>query len=263
MTNFLEYFPRIPYDIYKTSLSDFQIVTNITYRVSILREVLNNVSSYYYYIVKDGETPEVLAEAVYKDPEAHWIILYANNIYDPQYDWPLPDRAFRKYLVNKYRYNAAVSLGLSTTTITDTQVLSWTQDTTSANSVHHYEKQIIRNNSTDNVTLQINLEVNKSNLTSVLNSTLQNIPYDFYTSANTSDPRALEYSGSYETFSVAGKTVNQTIRGAAITYYDYENELNESKRLIKIIKSEYYSQIIKEYKALTDTRTERYLRRLT
>lgn len=262
MTNFLEYFPRIPYDIYRTELSDFQIITDITYRVSILREVLNNVGSYYYYTIKDGETPEVLAEAVYKDPEAHWIILYANNIYDPQYDWPLIGRSFKKYMANKYRAQAASSLSISEDEITDIQVISWTQDTTNPDSVHHYEKQITRYNSSDDTTLQINLEINRTNLTQILNQFISNIPYDFYT-GNPGDSRALEYHGSFETFSVNGKTVNQTIKGAAITYYDYENELNESKRLIKVIKSEYYTQIIKEFKALTDTRTERYLRRLT
>jgi hypothetical protein len=263
MTKFLEYFPKIPYDIEKTKISDYELVTNITFRVGIIREVLNNAGSYYLYTVKDGETPEIVAENAYRDPEAHWIILYANEIYDPQYDWPLSTRAFRNYIVNKYRNQAAQSLSISNTVITDTQVISWTQDTTNEDSVHHYEKQIIRYNATDDVTMSINIEVNKSNLTSVLNSTLENVPYDFYTSANTSDPRALEFSGAFETFNINGKTINETIKGAAITYYDYENELNEAKRFIKIIKSEYYSQIIEEYKTITNTTTERYLRRLT
>jgi hypothetical protein len=262
MTRFLEYFPKVPYDIEKTSLSDYQIVTNITYRVGILREVLNILGSYFYYTIKDGETPEIIAENAYKDAEAHWIILYANNIYDPQYDWPLGSRAFRNFLAKKYKEQASNDLGIPLSSITDTQVISWTQDTTNANSVHHYEKQITRYNASDDVTLQLNYEVNGTNVASVLNNTLENIPYDFYTSANTSDPRALEYTGSFETFNINGKTVNQTIKGAAITYYDYENDLNESKRLIKVIKSEYYPQIISEYKTLTDTTTERYLRRL-
>lgn len=262
MTKFLEYFPRIPYDIEKTKLTDFQFVTNITFRIGIIREVLNNASSYYNYTIKDSETPEIIAENAYNDPEAHWIILYANDIYDPQYDWPLNDRAFKNYLINKYRSQAANSLNVSVSAITDTQIISWTQDTTNANSVHHYEKQIIRYNATDGVTMTINLEVNKSNLTSNLNSTLADVPYDFYTSANTSDPRALEFAGSFETFNINGKTIQQTIRGAPVTYYDYENELNESKRLIKIIKAEYYPQIIDEYKRITGTVVEPYIRRL-
>lgn len=262
MSRFLEYFPRVAYDISRESLSNYQSVTNITFRIGILRNILTNASAYFSYVIKDGETPEILAENVYGDPESYWIILYANDIYDPQYDWPLTTKAFRKYLVNKYRQQAAVSLGLQANTITDTQIVSWTQDTTSANSVHHYEKQIIRYNSTDRTTLTLNLEVNGTNVASVLNSSLADIPYDFYTSANTLDPRALEYAGSYETFDVGGKTVQQTIRGAAITYYDYENDLNESKRVIKVIKAQYYNQIMEEYKVLTDTTYDSYIRRL-
>jgi hypothetical protein len=262
MANFMQLFPRIPYDIDKTDLSDYQIVTNITFRVGILREVLINAASYYFYTVKDGETPEILAENIYNNPEAYWIILYANDIYDPQYDWPMSTRAFKKYIINKYRSQAAASLSLSETAITDTQILSWTQDTTNDDSVHHYEKQIIRYNATDDVTMEINLEVNGTNVASSLNSTLENIPYDFYTSANTSDPRALEFAGSYETFNINGKTINQTIRGAAITYYDYENELNEKKRRIKVIKKEYYPQIITEFNRLTNT-NQPFLRRLS
>lgn len=263
MTKFLELFPRIPYDIEKKRLSDYQVVTNITFRVGIIRDVLKNASTYYYYTVKDGETPEIVAENVYRDAEAHWIIIYANDIYDAQYDWPLSDRAFRNFLVNKYRSQAANSLNVSVSSITDTQVISWTQDTTSANSVHHYEKQIIRYNQTDDVTLEIRHEVNGTNLTSVYSSAIANVPYEFYTSANTSDPRALEFTQSVEVINVGGKTIVQTSKGLAITYYDYESQVNENKRLIRIIKPEYYAQIIQEYKRLTGTTAESYIRRLT
>lgn len=263
MTKFLEYFPRIPYDIEKTQLTDYQYVTNITFRIGIIREVLNTAGSYYYYTIEDGVTPEILAENIYRDAEAHWIILYANDIYDPLYDWPLNDRAFKNYLINKYKAQAANSLNVAVTAITDTQVLSWTQDTTSANSIHHYEKQIIRYNQTDDVTLEISYEVNKTNLTSALSNTMANVPYEFYTTANTFDPRALEFTQAVETINVSGKTIVQTSKGLAVTYYDYENQLNESKRQIKIIKPEYYSQIIQEFNNITNPSTETYVRRLT
>lgn len=262
MTKFLEYFPRVAYDLSNSDLTNYEIITNITFRIGIIKEVLSYASSYFNYTIKDGETPEIIAENVYNDPEAHWIILYANDIFDPQFDWPLNSTAFKNYLVDKYRYNAAVDLLISTDAITDTQVLSWTQDTTNAESVHHYEKQIIRYNSVDDISYSTNLIINGTNVASVLNSTLENVPYDFYTTANTLDPRALEYTGAYNTYEVGGKTIQETIRGAAITYYDYENELNENKRFIKVIKAEYYPQIIEEFKRLTGSQTESYIRRL-
>lgn len=262
MTKFFEFFPRVPYDIEKKQLSDYQVVTNITFRIGIIKDVLSQAAAYYYYTIKDGETPEIIAENVYKDPEAHWIILYANDIYDPQYDWPLSGRAFRNYLVNKYRSQAANNLNIAANTITDTQIISWAQNTTSANSVHHYEKQIIRYNQTDDVTLEIRYEVNGTNLTSNMSSTMADLPYEFYTSANTSDPRALEFTQAVQVINVGGKTVVETSKGLAVTYYDYENQLNEDKRLIKIIKPGYLPQIMKEFRRLTGNESS-YVRRLT
>jgi hypothetical protein len=259
MSKYLEYFPRIYYDAERKKLSNYQIVTDITFRLGIIKNVLSNISAFYYYTVQDGETPEIVAEKFYGSAEAHWIVLYANEIYDPQYDWPLSFRSFKNYLVNKYRNQAAVALSISNTAITDTQILSWSQDTTSANSVHHYEKQIIRYNRTDDVYLTMNLEVNGTNVTS---NTAVTAPYDFYTTANTYDPRALEFTGSYETYNINGKTIEETIKGAFITYYDYELEENEKKRNIIIIKKEYYPQLMEEFKSLTGGGTEPYIRKL-
>lgn len=259
MSKYLQYFPRIYYDVERKKLTDYQIVTDITFRLAFIKEILTNISAYYYYTVQDGETPEIVAEKFYGSAEAHWIVLYANEIYDPQYDWPLSSRAFRNYMVNKYRAQANVALNIPYANITDTQIISWSQNMTSANSIHHYEKQIIRYNRTDNVTLSMNLVVNGTNVTS---NTAVTAPYDFYTSANTYDPRALEFTGSYETYNVNGKTIDETIKGAAITYYDYELEENEKKRNIIIIKKEYYPQIMEEFKSLTTGGTEPYIRKL-
>jgi hypothetical protein len=141
MPAFFNKFPVISYDTQKKiySYQNSQFVTNILFRVAIIREVMSNISSYFEYTINDGEKPEVLADKFYNDPEAHWIILYANDIFDPQYDWPLDSRSFPKYLADKYRAQAEVSLGAG---IPDFRVVDWTRDTTNVNSIHHYEKII-------------------------------------------------------------------------------------------------------------------------
>ena len=89
MAQFFDKFPRISYDIEGKRLTTYQSVTNIFFRVRVIREILGNISAYYEYLIKDDDTPEILADKVYNNPEAHWIIIMANNIVDPQYDWPL------------------------------------------------------------------------------------------------------------------------------------------------------------------------------
>jgi hypothetical protein len=230
MAKYLDLFPRILYKVGGNKYESFQTSTDITFRVAIIKNVLSNFSSYYEYVVLDGETPEILAEKVYGDPEAHWIILYANNIFDPQYDWPMNLDVFKKYIRNKYG-----SLEIAQTT--------W----------HHYNKVITRENITDNVITTTKFEINSANVATNLSTFTADLPYDTYES--------LEF-GYSATNIVGGKTVIETVSRERVSNFDYELELNEQRRNIKIIKKEYYSQIINEFDTLTGEARNPNLRRL-
>jgi len=85
MPTFFNKFPAVRYDMEnkRYSYQNNQIVTNVLFRIGIIKEVLTNIASYYEYTVRDDEKPEILADKFYNDPEGHWVILYANNIFDP------------------------------------------------------------------------------------------------------------------------------------------------------------------------------------
>jgi hypothetical protein len=104
MAKFFDQFPLVLYDINKGNdrASNYQLPVNVMVRVRVLVEKLDQVFHYYEHTIKEDETPEILAENFYGDPEAHWLILLANNITDPQYDWPLNSRSFDKYIISKY-----------------------------------------------------------------------------------------------------------------------------------------------------------------
>jgi hypothetical protein len=57
-----------------------------------------------------------------------------------------------------------------------------------------------------------------------------------------------EVNKTYNTYNINGQTVNEVSYARMITYYDYEADLNDSRRQIKVIKSEYYNQIMQEFK---------------
>lgn len=231
MGKFLDLFPKVPYDIAGNQYSNYQSVTNILFRLGIIKEVLGNISAYYEYTIRNDETPEILAETVYNDPEAHWIILLTNNIVDPQYDWPLNDRNFNNYIIGKYG-----SIANAKTTI------------------HHYEKVITREESKTGLITETRFVVNKEKLT---NNSLT-VPYDYYQGTG-----SLPETQLVETFDMPdGGTVVQITRREEITNFDYEDALNESKRYIKIIKPEYYFQIKREFDQLTEFAATPYLRRL-
>ena len=93
-------FPVIPYD----SVGDynFKIVTNLLKRVVVRSKVKANTSFYDTYDVKEGETPEILADKLYGDPELHWVILLFNDITDVYHQWPQNQNQFLACINDKY-----------------------------------------------------------------------------------------------------------------------------------------------------------------
>ena len=235
MSKYFDYFPKIAYDISKSNYSTYQNPTNIFFRVAVIKEALENISSYYLYSIKESDKPETLADQVYGSPEAHWIILMANDIHDPLYDWPLKYDDFNKHIADKYRITAGGS------NLTDSQVIAWAQNTTpNSNSIHHYEKVIDRTDVSTETTTTFRYVID---YTMRSNTAPSGVVYDYYTS--------LSNAGDYSTYSTNGVTVREKIYRSFVTVYDYEMQQNENKRNIKIIKPDYYGRIAGELQNLT------------
>ena len=251
MSTYFDKFPLIRYQISGVKYSSFQTIRNLLFRTSIIREALSNSSSYVRYIIRDGDTPEILASKIYGDPQAHWMILYANDMIDAQYDWPMTSTVFSKYIADKYRSQAEDDRG---ETLEDYEVVAWTQDTTNEPSYHHYEKVIRLENQAAQVTTETRFKINKSLLT---DDELVDVPHDYYDGlADVQDVTPIDLT-------VDGQTVIQTVYRNAVTYYDYEDELNEAKRTIRIIKKEYYTQMNTEFGILTNKNTPIFMRRVS
>jgi hypothetical protein len=97
---FFENFPIIAYD--SVGNGEYKAVTDLLRRVAIRSKVRSNVLVFDTYDVKQGETPEMLADKLYNDPEFHWIILLINNITDRYHQWPMNYNQFLTYLNDKY-----------------------------------------------------------------------------------------------------------------------------------------------------------------
>ena len=71
-------------------------------RISFKPSVIEDISDYYPYRVKDGERPDTLSHQRYGTVAYAYLIMLVNDIYDPLFDWPLSSQQFEKYLTNKY-----------------------------------------------------------------------------------------------------------------------------------------------------------------
>lgn len=112
MAQFFDRFPRVAYNLSEGNYPQFEMPVNIMVRLRVLTEKLDKIIHYYDYSVKEGQTPEIVAEKYYGTPEAHWLILMANNITDPLNDWVKHYDAFGKYIIDKYGSLAAAKSGI-------------------------------------------------------------------------------------------------------------------------------------------------------
>ena len=97
------YFAQFPSTIYDSAGDEnYKLVTNLLKRVAIRSKVKVNTLFFDTYDVKEGETPEMIADKLYDDPELHWIVLMVNDITDRYHQWPMNQNQFLTHINDKY-----------------------------------------------------------------------------------------------------------------------------------------------------------------
>jgi hypothetical protein len=112
MANYFRNIPKVKYDITGAEPNKYLNVTNIMKRISFKPSVIEDITDYYPYRVKDGERPDILSHQKYGTVAYAYLIMLINDIYDPLFDWPLTSQQFEKYLISKY---GSVSSAMGTT----------------------------------------------------------------------------------------------------------------------------------------------------
>jgi len=97
----MQYFQTLPKLAVKDKQS-IQIATNLLARVSIVSSLMEDPLIYYTYDIQESDTPEIIAHKYYGDVNRFWMVLFANQMLDPQWDWPLPNKVFDSYINQKY-----------------------------------------------------------------------------------------------------------------------------------------------------------------
>ncbi len=223
MARYFNNFPKLDYGLESNNQKDF--VTNIVSRFGIDDKLKENSSIYYEYYIEDGETPEILAAKYYDSPEKHWIILAMNDIVDPQFDWPLTYSQFNEYVDVKYSAN-----NYADTANTGVPGLSYAQKLYVPNEIRGqaaYYKVVTKTVGSTITIDKFNVDAN-----TYANNTLMGLtPGDTYLF---SDDTAVTIKVTKETQS----------------YYEYENELNENKKVIKLLRSEYVNALENELQSV-------------
>jgi hypothetical protein len=98
--------PNIEYDekpiSYPFSTSDFVTAKNFFRRYKVNDDVFSYAVLFNKYTIKDGDTPDTLANAIYGSPFYDWVLLLTNNMINVQYDWPLSNSVLSDVMENEY-----------------------------------------------------------------------------------------------------------------------------------------------------------------
>lgn len=100
MSNMFDRWPTVSYDLKKNGKP--LELTNITLRYKINELLRDKSAIMYQYDVRNGERADIIAYKYYGDTKLDWVIYLTNNIIDPQFEWPLDDRSFDRYMKEKY-----------------------------------------------------------------------------------------------------------------------------------------------------------------
>jgi hypothetical protein len=221
----MKYFQSFPF-VSTTDYNGNQIaLTNLMLRSEIVPTLLNNPLLFYNYDIQDGDTPESIANKYYGDPYRYWIVLYSNQIIDPQWQWPMGPNLFIEYLVDKYTEATANSSNIAVANVSTSQVLSYTQSTI------------------QNYILTLTTYESATSNTTITNYTIDAAAYaNAHTliSNNNGVPRYFP-NGTYVTKKYSAST--QSI-------YDYEIQQNEANRNINLVNSIYVPQFEQQFKSL-------------
>jgi hypothetical protein len=211
MAKYFNYFSKTFYTSDDNS-PGLDTVTNIISRFAFENSLKENSAAFYPYNIQESDTPEIIARKFYDNSERHWIVLLFNNIVDPQWDWPLKEKTLIDYIDSKYSANGAANTTVQTG-------IAWAMST---NNVQSYFK-IITRTSFDGT------------------ETIEKLSVDANTYANV--------SASSTNYTLQdGTSITQTVTKETQSYYQYEVDLNEAKRTIKLIKPEFVPAIEKEFK---------------
>ena len=215
MASYFNFFPSTLYSV-DSNNNGLDIVTNITTRFAFEQSLKENTNAFYPYEIKDSDTPETIAYKIYGSSERHWIVLNFNDIIDPQYDWPLTYPNFIKYVNEKYAANGAANATVQSG-------LTWAQ---SQNNIHSYYQVNTRTSTAvtaDSKTIKEKVRITANAYANVIVGTTS------YTLKN-------------------GTIINETVSKEKLTYYDFEMEENEAKRKIKLLKPEFATDVLEEFK---------------
>ena len=104
-------FPKTYYELAPASYkkpAEYIVLTDITTNVRFKKEVIDKISVYDWYTMKDTQTIENVSEELYGSPHYHWVLMLLNDRYDYVNDFPITVNSLNRVIHDKYAKSVLV-----------------------------------------------------------------------------------------------------------------------------------------------------------
>lgn len=274
--NYFDKIPTISYNGYDAK--------NLLVRAKLSDRTKANKTTFYPYTMDESDRVDLLSDNYYDNPGYTWLIWFANEIVDPYYDMPLSYDDFGNYIITKYGSIESAQRKIKhyrSNWYSDETRLTPTQFSGLTPAFQKYYQPIVNTDyvPTAYIRKKEDLIVNTNRVVtlSVSNATgtftigeevkVNGNNYGFVTFANTTAVTCQHITGQFAASNVitgqesgitatvtASANVITTIAAleptywTAVSFYDYEEELNANKKEIVLLDVRYKNQAEAELK---------------
>lgn len=117
MSGYFKFFPKIKYPYQgklvgtmADQISQVECV-DIMVRYRLREEILKAPLSYYTYLWKDTDRPDIVALDYYGSTDYAWLVIFSAQVFDYLYDLPMNNDQFISYLKDTYDVEDPYTLG--------------------------------------------------------------------------------------------------------------------------------------------------------
>lgn len=259
---------------------------NIIAKVQFDASVLKRAVGFYPYTIINDQRADTIAEQYYGDPSYDWLIYLSNNIMDPLNEWPKSENEFNDFLTLKYGSIANTQqqtayyqvsydfdervIGSNVyTALSAGQKKFWAPIVNSTDQVINYQRKQLNTVVETNQIVQLTgsfAGLSASDVIKQSSSVMGTVSF-----ANSSTVVLKHISGTWATatpvyFVATGGLANATITTSsivnqaipldeitywsAVSVYDSESNLNESRKHIRLLNSSYVDVVERDMKDL-------------
>lgn len=251
---YFDSFQKIPYEFIIDGETKSLIVLDITKNVRFVKKFIDSIPYNSTYRLSDGERLDVISEKLYGNPHYDVLLMLLNGIIDIHTDLPIPSHEFdnfmnnlygdkqfdTKYFIDAYGYKVDASVLITLTDNEDSHIVGETT----------YSKlkvgDIISKTTSDGNYHAIVKQITGKTISCVMSHGNIRIGDIVEVSRYTNGIKTIIDSEN----SVINSVITKLDIIKPVTNYEYEFNLNEQKRNIKVIPKEQISYVQSEFERL-------------